>query len=70
MIEAMPHAEPYVETFETVLDQTEPMGVETLGHFIIIIIDGAEVCGRSIPTPARATGPRSDWRWTSTTCTC
>ena len=24
----------------------------------------------SIPTPARATAPRSDWRWTSTICTC
>src|SRR6476619_2930412 len=44
--ESKPHAEPGVETFDTVLDVTEPMGMETLIYFLL---DGLEVCGRVNP---------------------
>src|SRR5437588_573746 len=44
--EAKMHAQPGVETFETVLDVTEPMGMETLIYFTL---EGAQVCGRVNP---------------------
>jgi len=53
--EAKPHPEPGVETFDTVLDVTEPMGMETLIYFVL---DGVEVCGRVNPNAgARDGGP-------------
>jgi multiple sugar transport system ATP-binding protein len=49
------HAAPGVETFETVLDVTEPMGMETLVYFAL---DGAQICGRVDPNAgARDGGP-------------
>ena len=44
--EARQHAEPGVETFEAVLDVTEPMGMETLIYFTM---EGTLVCGRVNP---------------------
>ena len=44
--EAKQHSEPGVETFDTVLDVTEPMGMETLIYFTL---EGAQVCGRVNP---------------------
>src|SRR5215208_1114412 len=44
--EAKAHPEPGVETFETVLDVTEPMGMETLIYFTL---EGAQICGRVNP---------------------
>ncbi|MCA6113892.1 sn-glycerol-3-phosphate ABC transporter ATP-binding protein UgpC [Bradyrhizobium sp. WSM 1738] len=44
--EARPHAQPGVETFDTVLDVTEPMGMETLIYFTL---EGTQVCGRVNP---------------------
>src|SRR5881409_4372733 len=44
--EAKQHAEPGVETFDTVLDVTEPMGMETLIYFTM---EGTQVCGRVNP---------------------
>src|SRR5205807_4890926 len=41
--EAKAHPEPGVETFEAVLDVTEPRGMETLIYFMV---EGEEVCGR------------------------
>ena len=53
--EAKPHAEPGVETFDAVLDVTEPMGMETLIYFTL---EGAQVCGRVNPNAgARDGGP-------------
>ena len=53
--EAKPHTEPGVETFDTVLDVTEPMGMETLIYFLL---DDVEVCGRVNPNAgARDGGP-------------
>jgi multiple sugar transport system ATP-binding protein len=53
--EAKPHSEPGVETFDTVLDVTEPMGMETLIYFTL---EGAQVCGRFNPNAgARDGGP-------------
>jgi multiple sugar transport system ATP-binding protein len=53
--EAKQNKEPGVETFDTVLDVTEPMGMETLIYFMF---DGLEVCGRVNPNAgARAGGP-------------
>jgi multiple sugar transport system ATP-binding protein len=53
--EAKVHAEPGVENFDTVLDVTEPMGMETLIYFTL---EGAEVCGRVNPNAdAREGGP-------------
>src|SRR3954447_10229702 len=51
--EAKPHAEPGVETFETVLDVIEPMGMETLIYFIL---EGIEVCGRASPNAGAQAG--------------
>jgi len=53
--EAKQHKEPGIETFDTVLDVTEPMGMETLIYFML---DGVEVCGRVNPNAgARVGGP-------------
>jgi len=51
--EAKIHAEPGVETFDAVLDVTEPMGMETLIYFTI---EGAEVCGRVNPNAGAREG--------------
>jgi multiple sugar transport system ATP-binding protein len=53
--EAKPHPEPGVETFDAVLDVTEPMGMETLIYFTL---EGAQICGRVNPNAgARDGGP-------------
>ena len=65
--EAKPHPEPGVETFDAVLDVTEPMGMETLIYFTL---EGAQVCGRVNPNAGARMAPRFDWQWTSTICTC
>jgi multiple sugar transport system ATP-binding protein len=53
--EAKTHPEPGVESFDAVLDVTEPMGMETLIYFTL---EGAQVCGRVNPNAgARAGGP-------------
>ena len=53
--EAKQHSEPGVETFDTVLDVTEPMGMETLIYFTM---EGSQVCGRVNPNAgARDGGP-------------
>jgi multiple sugar transport system ATP-binding protein len=44
--EAKQHSETGVETFDTVLDVTEPMGMETLIYFTM---EGTQVCGRVNP---------------------
>ena len=44
--EAKQHSEPGVENFDTVLDVTEPMGMETLIYFTM---EGTLVCGRVNP---------------------
>jgi multiple sugar transport system ATP-binding protein len=46
LTEAKPHAEPGVESFDAVLDVTEPMGMETLIYFTL---EGTQVCGRVSP---------------------
>jgi multiple sugar transport system ATP-binding protein len=51
--EAKQHAEPGVENFETVIDVTEPMGMETLIYFTL---DGAQICGRVNPNAGAADG--------------
>ena len=40
--EAKAHPEPGIETFDAVLDVTEPMGMETLIYFTL---EGAQICG-------------------------
>jgi multiple sugar transport system ATP-binding protein len=51
--EARNHPEPGVESFDTVLDVTEPMGMETLIYFTV---DGAQVCGRVNPNAGATDG--------------
>ncbi len=51
--EAKPHPEPGVEGFGTVLDVTEPMGMETLIYFTL---EGAQVCGRVNPNAGARDG--------------
>ncbi|HLZ01393.1 MAG TPA: sn-glycerol-3-phosphate ABC transporter ATP-binding protein UgpC [Bradyrhizobium sp.] len=46
LTEANGHLAPGVETFETMLDVTEPMGMETLVYFTL---EGSQVCGRVNP---------------------
>ncbi len=53
LTEAGNHPEPGVETFDTVLDVTEPMGMETLVYFML---DGVEVCGRVNPNAGAQDG--------------
>jgi multiple sugar transport system ATP-binding protein len=53
--EANAHPEPGVEAFDSVLDVTEPMGMETLIYFTL---EGAQICGRVNPNAgARDGGP-------------
>ena len=53
--EAKQHAEPGIETFDAVLDVTEPMGMETLIYFTL---EGNLICGRVNPNAgARDGGP-------------
>ena len=53
LTEAKVHPEPGVEAFDTVLDVTEPMGMETLIYFTL---EGAEVCGRVNPNAGARDG--------------
>lgn len=53
LTETQAHLEPGVETFETVLDVTEPMGMETLVYFAL---DGTPVCGRVNPNAGATDG--------------
>jgi multiple sugar transport system ATP-binding protein len=53
LAEARPHLEPGIEPFETVLDVTEPMGMETLVYFTL---EGAQVCGRVNPNAGAQDG--------------
>src|ERR1700723_1493506 len=51
--EAKAHPEPGVEAFDTVLDVTEPMGMET---FIYFTLEGAQICGRVSPNAGARDG--------------
>ena len=51
--EANAHGEPGVEPFETVLDVTEPMGMETLVYFTL---EGTQMCGRVSPAAGAREG--------------
>ncbi len=51
--EASAHPEPGVESFDAMLDVTEPMGMETLVYFAL---DGAQVCGRVNPNAGAKDG--------------
>jgi multiple sugar transport system ATP-binding protein len=53
LTEAHAHLAPGVETFDTVLDVTEPMGMETLVYFGL---DGTPVCGRVDPNAGATDG--------------
>jgi multiple sugar transport system ATP-binding protein len=53
LTEAHAHLGPGVETFDTVLDVTEPMGMETLVYFGL---EGTPVCGRVDPNAGAADG--------------
>ena len=53
LTESNAHLEPGVETFDTVLDVTEPMGMETLVYFGL---DGTPVCGRVDPNAGAKDG--------------
>jgi multiple sugar transport system ATP-binding protein len=55
IIEQRPHSEPDQQVFEVPLEVTEPMGMETLVHFVI---DGIEVCGRVNPNAGAQAGQR------------
>jgi len=53
LTEANGHAAPGFENFETVLDVTEPMGMETLVYFTL---EGAQFCGRVDPNAGARDG--------------
>ncbi|WP_063683463.1 ABC transporter ATP-binding protein [Bradyrhizobium stylosanthis] len=53
LTEAHAHLGPGIETFDTVLDVTEPMGMETLVYFGL---DGTPVCGRVDPNAGAKDG--------------
>jgi multiple sugar transport system ATP-binding protein len=53
LTESHAHLGPGVETFDTVLDVTEPMGMETLVYFGL---DGTPVCGRVDPNAGATDG--------------
>jgi multiple sugar transport system ATP-binding protein len=53
LTEAHAHLGPGVETFDTVLDVTEPMGMETLVYFGL---EGTPICGRVDPNAGAADG--------------
>ena len=51
--EAKAHPEPGIEAFDTVLDVTEPMGMETLIYFTL---EGTQICGRVNPNAGALDG--------------
>ncbi|MBR0986484.1 ABC transporter ATP-binding protein [Bradyrhizobium liaoningense] len=53
LTESHAHLEPGVESFDTVLDVTEPMGMETLVYFGL---EGTPVCGRVNPNAGAKDG--------------
>ncbi|QOZ09613.1 ABC transporter ATP-binding protein [Bradyrhizobium sp. CCBAU 51765] len=53
LTESHAHLEPGVETFDTVLDVTEPMGMETLVYFGL---EGTPICGRVNPNAGAKDG--------------
>ncbi|WP_409188805.1 ABC transporter ATP-binding protein [Bradyrhizobium sp. RDM4] len=53
LTESHAHLEPGVETFDTVLDVTEPMGMETLVYFGL---EGTPICGRVDPNAGAKDG--------------
>ncbi len=53
IIEQRPHGEPDQHVFEVTLEVTEPMGMETLVHFLV---EGTEVCGRVNPNAGAQAG--------------
>ncbi|MET4230251.1 ABC transporter ATP-binding protein [Bradyrhizobium sp. 482_C4_N1_1] len=53
LTESHAHLGPGVETFDTVLDVTEPMGMETLVYFGL---DGTPICGRVDPNAGAKDG--------------
>ncbi|OAF05839.1 sugar ABC transporter ATP-binding protein [Bradyrhizobium centrolobii] len=53
LTESHAHLEPGVETFDTVLDVTEPMGMETLVYFGL---NGTPICGRVNPNAGAKDG--------------
>ena len=53
VIEQRPHAEADQHVFEVPLEVTEPMGMETMVHFLI---EGCEVCGRVNPNAGAEAG--------------
>jgi len=53
VMEVRPHAEPGIEPFDTVLDVTEPMGMETLVYFTL---EGSQICGRVNPNAGAVDG--------------
>ncbi|MEY9885029.1 ABC transporter ATP-binding protein [Bradyrhizobium sp. USDA 329] len=53
LTESHAHLEPGVETFDTMLDVTEPMGMETLVYFGL---EGTPVCGRVNPNAGAKDG--------------
>jgi multiple sugar transport system ATP-binding protein len=55
ILERRPHLEPHQQAFEVPLEVTEPMGMETLLHFLV---DGVDVCGRVSPNAGARAGQR------------
>ena len=55
IIEQRPHAEPNQHVFEAPLEVTEPMGMETLVHFLV---QGTDICGRVNPNAGARDGQR------------
>jgi len=55
ILERRAHLERQQQVFEVPLDVTEPMGMETLVHFLV---DGVEVCGRVSPNAGAQGGQR------------
>ncbi|WP_038974871.1 TOBE domain-containing protein, partial [Bradyrhizobium genomosp. III] len=53
LTESHAHLGPGVESFDTVLDVTEPMGMETLVYFGL---DGTPICGRVDPNAGAKDG--------------
>jgi multiple sugar transport system ATP-binding protein len=53
IIEQRPHSAPNQHVFEVPLEVTEPMGMETLVHFMI---EGTELCGRVNPNAGAQAG--------------
>jgi len=53
ILEQRPHSEPGQQVFEATLEVTEPMGMETLVHFLV---EGTEVCGRVNPNAGAQAG--------------